>query len=188
MLPFPPRLRAPDYLSVNPLGTIPLLIDGATRITESVAACQFLAERHGPTSLVVRPDEADFGASLNWMSFGEATLTFPQAIVLRYRRFEAERGLSAVADDYARWFVSRLRAVDAALGEREFLCAGRFTVADISVGYALMLAEIGGFGERFSPTLLRYWQRLAERGAFRRAKDAQARAASEQGVDTAWPG
>ncbi|MBY0448515.1 MAG: glutathione S-transferase, partial [Hyphomonadaceae bacterium] len=31
MLPFPPRVRVPEYLEQNPLGTIPLLVDGPTR-------------------------------------------------------------------------------------------------------------------------------------------------------------
>ena len=34
MLPFPPRVFAKEYLALNPLGTIPLLIDGDTRMTE----------------------------------------------------------------------------------------------------------------------------------------------------------
>ena len=36
VLPFPPRARARDYLAINPLGTVPLLIDGGARLTESV--------------------------------------------------------------------------------------------------------------------------------------------------------
>ncbi|WP_395443671.1 glutathione S-transferase N-terminal domain-containing protein [Caulobacter sp. UC70_42] len=37
LLPFPPRFLAPEYLAQNPLGTIPLLIDAETRMTESAA-------------------------------------------------------------------------------------------------------------------------------------------------------
>jgi glutathione S-transferase len=40
MLPFPPRGLARSYLDVNPLGTIPLIVDGNTRMTESAAICQ----------------------------------------------------------------------------------------------------------------------------------------------------
>ena len=39
MLPFPPRAHARSYLELNPLGTVPLFIDGATRLTESAGIC-----------------------------------------------------------------------------------------------------------------------------------------------------
>src|ERR1700738_895484 len=90
MLPFPPRVLAREYLALNPLGTIPLLLDGDTRMTESAAISQYLVARHGPTPLSVDVDEPDFGAFLNWLHFGEATLTFPQTLVLRYTQIEAE--------------------------------------------------------------------------------------------------
>lgn len=62
MLPFPPRALAKPYLQLNPLGTVPLLVDGATRMTESAAICQYLAARSAPTSINVDPVESDFGA------------------------------------------------------------------------------------------------------------------------------
>ena len=49
---------------------------------------------------------------------------------------------------------------------REYLCAGRFTVADVSVGYALLLAEHLGLAERFTPSVAAYWERLKARPGF----------------------
>lgn len=185
MWPFPPRVHARDYLKTNPLGTVPAFFDGETRMTESAAICQYLATRHGPTPLAVGPGEADYGAWLNWLHFGEATLTFPQTLVLRYGRFEPEeRRLPQVVADYTRWFLARLRGIDAALADREHLCAGRFTVADISVGYALMLADMLDLGGEFPPAVAAYWQRLQARPGYRAALAAQARAAEAQGVST----
>jgi len=183
MLPFPPRVAAPDYLNVNPLGTIPTFFDGEMRMTESVAICQYLVSRYGPTPLAVDTSEPDFGPYLNWLYFGEATLTFPQTLVLRYARFEpAERRNAQVADDYSRWFLGRLRAVDALLAGGDFVCAGRFTAADVSVGYALMLGEHLGLDGRFPPAALAYWGRLQARPAYRRALAAQLAAAEAQGI------
>ena len=42
MLPFPPRVFAKEYLGINPLGTIPLMLDGEIRMTESAAIAQYL--------------------------------------------------------------------------------------------------------------------------------------------------
>jgi glutathione S-transferase len=173
LLPFPPRAKAPEYLQVNPLGTIPALIDGATFMTESAAIVQYLATRHGPSPLAVEVSDPAYGAWLNWLHFGEATLTFPQTLVLRYRRLEPGRAEPA-ADDYARWFLSRLKHVDRALaGGAEHLCAGRFTAADISVGYALLLADHLGLLEGAAAPVAAYWARLRARPAFQAAKRTQ---------------
>ncbi len=183
ILPFPPRALAREYLEINPLGTVPAMFDGELRMTESAAICQYLATRYAPTSLEVTAAEADYGAYLNWLHFGEATLTFPQTLVLRYARLEPEeRRQPQVAEDYSRWFLARLRNVESALADREFLCAQRFTAADVSVGYALMLADYLGLAPRFSDRVRAYWERLQRRDGFQRALAAQDCAAREQGV------
>jgi glutathione S-transferase len=183
VLPFPPRERQPSYLELNPLGTIPLFVDGQTRMTESVAICQYLCARNAPSPLAVGPGEPGFGAWLNFLHFGEATLTFPQTLVLRYSRFEPrERRLPQAAEDYAKWFHARLRTLEPLLSANQYLCAGRFTAADISVGYALLLATDAGLASRFKPAVAAYWARLQERPGYRRARAAEREAALAQGV------
>jgi glutathione S-transferase len=178
VMPFPPRYRAKEYMAVNPLGTIPALVDGDTFMTESAAIVQYLVTRYGPSPLAVEVGDAAYGAWLNWLHFGEATLTFPQTLVLRYRRFEPGKA-EVVADDYAKWFLARLRAVDRALQSADYLCAGRFTAADISVGYALLLAEQLRLDVEFTPAVAVYWARLQARPGFKAAKASQLRHAPE---------
>ncbi|MGJ4963432.1 glutathione S-transferase family protein [Bradyrhizobium sp. HKCCYLRH3061] len=183
MLPFPPRVLAKEYLAINPLGTIPLLIDGETKMTESSGICHYLGIKHGPTPLMVGPEEAAYGAFLNWMYFSDATLTFPQTLVLRYTQLEPEERRSPqVAADYAKWFLGRLRAVEAATANAEFLCAGRFTAADIVIGYALRLADTLGLSKEFGPNVAAYWARLQQRDGYQRARAAEQRAGVEQGI------
>jgi glutathione S-transferase len=184
MLPFPPRVLARDYLAINPLGTIPALIDGDLKMTESAAICQYLADRHGQGTLAVAPSDPEYGAYLNWLHFGEATLTFPQTLVLRYRRLEPGR-LPQAADDYAKWFLARARAVGPAL-DKGYICADRFTAADISMGYAFMLANQIGLGDDLPDPAKAYWARLQEEPSLARARAAQAEAAKAQGVATGW--
>ena len=174
VMPFPPRYRAKEFMAVNPLGTIPALEDGETFMTESAAIVQYLATKDGPSALSVEPGDPAYGAWLNWLHQGEATLTFPQTLVLRYRQFEPGKA-EVVADDYAKWFLARLRAVDRVVETGEFLCAGRFTAADISEGYALLLAAQLGLDAAFKPQTAAYWARLQDRPAFQAAKAAQVR-------------
>ena len=53
MLPFPPRVFAKEYLALNPLGTIPFMVDGETKMTESSGICHYLGMKYGPTPLMV---------------------------------------------------------------------------------------------------------------------------------------
>jgi glutathione S-transferase len=183
MLPFPPRALARQFLADNLLGTVPLLVDDDTRMTESAAICQYLAARHSPGQLDVPLTDPAHGAYLNWLHMGEATLTFPQTLVLRYTHLEPEeRKQPQVAEDYSRWFLARLKAMDAALQQQEFLCAGRFTAADVSVHYALMLASHLGLAAKFPDAVRRYHQQLEQRPAFQRALQAQHQAALDQGI------
>jgi glutathione S-transferase len=169
MMPFPPRFLHKEYMDVNILGTIPYLIDGEVEMTESVAMCQYLVEKYGPTDLKVNSDEADFHHYLNWLAHSDATLTFPQTVVLRYTLQEIGVADKA-AEGYRRWFVARLKLLEQTLGDREYLCSNRFTIADICVSYALFLAKSLGIEEAFKPNITRWTDMLFEREAFQKAK------------------
>jgi glutathione S-transferase len=172
IMPFPPRSRHAGYLDINPLGTVPTLVhDGAT-MTESSAMCQYLGERFGPTPLIVQPQDAAYADYLNWMYRSDATLTFPQTLVLRYSMLEPQdRRSPQVVEDYTKWFFARLRSVDIAVETQEYLCAGRFTAADIAVGFALVLADNLGLSAKFKPQTAAYFARLKSRPAFQRAME-----------------
>ena len=174
LMPFPPRFRFEGYREINPLGTVPaLLVDGAL-MTESSAIPHFLASRFGPSDLAVAAEEPDYARYLNFLHMGEATLTFPQTIHLRYTRLEPpERRVTQAAEDYALWFGSRLKNAEAMM-HGDYAAAGRFTMADISVGYAVMLALSIGLEEQVTSGMAAYLERLSQREGFQRAKAAQA--------------
>jgi glutathione S-transferase len=171
---FPPRATYPGYLDLNPMGTVPTFIDGETIMTESSGICQYLADKHGPTTLSLTVDEPEYGEYLNWLYRSDATLTFPQTLVLRYTRLEPEeRRIPQVVEDYSIWYWSRLRAVEAALEGKDFLVSNKFTIADISVGYALFLGVSLGLDERYKPNCKRYLKALMQRPGFKRAREKQ---------------
>ena len=168
MMPFPPRVFMKEYLDINILGTIPYMIDGDIKMTESVAISQYLVEKYGPTDLQVKPDEKDYPSYLNWLFHSDATLSFPQTVVLRYKLQEPGVADAAV-DGYSRWFVSRLKLLEKTLEDREYLCSDRFTIADICVSYAINLAEALEIEQAFKPNITRYTNMLFERDAFKRS-------------------
>lgn len=176
VLPFPPRAFHKLYFDINPLGTVPFLRDGETGMTESTAICQYLADRYAP-DFGVAISHPEYGAYLNWLHQSDATLTFPQALMLRYGVFEPdERKQPQVAEDYRAWYLARLRWLDHHLETRDWLVAGRFTVADIAVGYALYLGEFTGAASDYAPQTRAYLNRLKARDGFQRAVAHQTKA------------
>ena len=171
ILPFPPRVFNRDYLEVNPLGTVPYFVDGDTKMTESAGICQYLVDRYQQYDFGLRPDHPEYGAYLNWLHHSDATLTFPQTIAMRYYYLEPTPEKQAVADDYSRWFIARLRRLDQHLETHDYLVDGRFTIADIAVAYALYLGRALKLDDRYQPQTAAYLQRLMERPAFKRADE-----------------
>ena len=172
ILPFPPRAFQRAFLDINPLGTVPYFEDGGCSMTESAAICMYLIEKYGGNDLGLAPDHPDYAGYLNWLFQSDATLTFPLALVFRYSSLEPEdRRQPQVATDYAKWFLARLKRLNAHLETRSFLCDGRFTIADIAVGYALHFGAIIGFFDYYTPQVQAYLKRLRERDALRRALD-----------------
>lgn len=172
LLPFPPRVRAPEFKAVNPLGTIPAWVEDGVTMTESAAICQRIALG---TPLEVRPGEDGFLDYLNWLHRSDATLTFPQTIVLRYTRLEPpDRRLPQAGEDYRIWFLARMRSVETALADgRTFLVANRFTIADITVGYAMLLARNLGIADEIGEATHGWFDRLSARPGFIAAKARQ---------------
>ncbi|MGH8517745.1 MAG: glutathione S-transferase family protein [Panacagrimonas sp.] len=186
VLPFPPRAISKEYLGVNSLGTVPAFRDGDVFMTESSAISQYLADRNPAAGLSVDKSSPHYGDYLNFLHFGEATLTFPQTLVLRYGRFEPkERRQPQVVEDYTKWFLARLRRIGEVVRTRPYMCGDAFTVADISVGYALLLADTLGLRGHFPQGVGEYWDRLTAREGYVRAMAAQERAAIAAGISAA---
>lgn len=171
LVPFPPRVKTPEFLAVNPLGTLPYLVDGETKMSESIAILEYLLNRYDGGGLRVTPDEADYGSWLNWMHFGEASLANIQATILRYTLFLPKpQRLPVVGEDLSVFLQERLKVLDAGLQGKTYLCGERFTAADISVGYALLLSSLFGYQKNFTPTITAYFDRLQSRSAYQAAR------------------
>jgi len=169
VLPFPPRVLKKDFLAVNPLGTIPYFVDGESHLTESSAIGLYLVERYQRYDFGLEPSHPEYGDYLNWQFHSDATLTFPQTLVLRYGIFETlERRLPQVAKDYGKWFIARLGRLNKHMKDREFLCGNKFTVADVAIAYALYLGELIGLDKHYQPHVLDYLQRMTARPAFQK--------------------
>ncbi len=169
-LPFPPRRLQPDYFSVNPAGTVPAMVDGDRVMTESLAICEVLVARYGNTSLVVAPGDPERAVFLQWLWYGESTIMLPIGVMSRVERLKVPGpATDAILADARETFTVRLAPLERRLEGRDFLVAGRLTLADISVGFALHIATLFGVDAAFGPRTVAYRARLRSRPAFVKA-------------------
>jgi len=168
MMPFPPRVFHKEFLEINMLGTVPYLVDGDVKMTESVAMCQYIAEKYGPTDLLIDSSETDYPNYLNWLYHSDATLTFPQTVVMRYKLMEPGVADEAI-EGYSRWFVSRLKLLESELEGKDYLCSDRFSIADICVVYAIHLAKRLGIHQAMKPNITRWSDNLFQRKAYHKS-------------------
>ncbi|MEZ5651252.1 MAG: glutathione S-transferase family protein [Burkholderiaceae bacterium] len=164
-------MRSPEYLEkLHPLGRVPVLIDGDTKLFESGAIVEYLIERHGGGRLRPAVDSPDFAPYLQWLHYAEGMLMPQVNIIMVETRFLPPEKRHQPNVDRAQKLLSRmLVAVDAWLEGRDYL-AGEFSGADIMCGHAcLVSARLGGDVSAL-PNLQRYGQRLEAREALQRAR------------------
>ena len=158
-----------EFLAVNPGGFIPAIQDGDVTMVESIAIMEYLMARHGPTPLAPDPRDPTFPAYQQFLHLGEAGLAAAIYFVVGARNFapEAERH-NWSADQAQGVFDSRLGLVTRQLARSPYLAGESFTAADISVTYALQLAQRSG-GVVLGSAEQAYVARTNARPAYERA-------------------
>jgi glutathione S-transferase/3-isopropylmalate dehydratase len=168
----PSEFRKPseELAAINPLRTLPVLEDGPVKMVESIAIMLYVMGKHMPTPLAAGPNDPGRADWLQFLIMGEAGIGQALSTIVRARFLapEAEKRNWSVlaAEDVALkhydFVADRLRASD-------YLAADRFTMADISVGYTIGIAQMIGLGDRLPPSVIDYHKRLTERPAYQRA-------------------
>jgi len=135
--------KKPEYLRVNPGGKIPCIVDGDLTLTESMAINFYLAEKHGkdlmPTDVVQR------ARVYEWSFWAISNLQPLFITILQHSMVlpEAERDPKAI--EKARTLIPPyLELLEKSLTRKEYLVAGRFTVADLNVASVVGLAAMVG--------------------------------------------
>ena len=160
-----------EFLAVNPAGFIPAIQDGDVTMVESIAIMEYLMARYGPTPLSPDPHDPSFPAYQQFLHLGEAGLAASIYFVVGARHFapEAERH-NWSAGQALEVFESRLGLVTRQLARSPYLAGEAFTAADISVTYALQLAQRAG-GVTPGEVERAYIARTSGREAYKRAME-----------------
>ena len=150
--------RETNHLDHQPFGQVPYLAEGDLEMFESGAGLLHIA-RKSPALL---PCDAEGEAeTVQWTL---AALNSIELVTIPWWFLN----LSGDADNaLAGWMGKRLGQLENVLAEREWLAAGRFTVADLLMADVLRISAVRAFGDR--PATEAYVQRVTARPAFKKA-------------------
>jgi len=160
-----------EFLAINPAGFIPAIRDGDVTMVESIAIMEYLMARYGPTPLAPDPHNPAFPAYQQFLHLGEAGLAASIYFVVVSRNLASEAARQNWGARKAlEIFESRLGLVIRQLERSPYLAGETFTAADISVTYALELAQRGG-GIALGEAEQAYVARTSGREAYKRAME-----------------
>lgn len=161
--------QVPEFLALNPLGTVPVLVDGGVALRESHSIMRHLAATRRRTDLLPA-DTAPRAEVEAWMDWVAYEMTLPLRLgylggVLGLAPWNGP-GMDALGRaEYA----ARMGVLEAALARGgPYLAGPGLTLADIACGMAVhRWAAVKDGREAPTPALDAWMERLAERPGFR---------------------
>ena len=163
--------KRPEFLKRNPMGKVPLVLDGDVAVAETGAIFVYLADKYAPGRLAPRPEAPERADYLRWMFFAAGVME--PAYGQKFMNWE-------IPSSQAGWgsFDQMLAAVTQTVSAREWL-AGPFTAADSYVASTLRFGIMFGIVPKDGP-VAEYVARWAARPAVQRAAEIEARYTPQQ--------
>lgn len=158
------NMKSAEFLTLNPMGKVPVIKHGDTVITECAAICAYLADQFASEGLAPATDSSMRGTYYRWLFFAAGPLEMATTAKAYNWRLDAENAMSIGCGLYH----DTVNALETALAQGPYLCGEQFTAADVYVGSHI------SWGMRFDilekrPAFTAYLQRLQQRPAYIRA-------------------
>ncbi len=152
----------PDYLAMNPNGTVPTIVDGSNPpLWESGAILRYLANKYGKAPFW--PDDPVQRADVDrWAEWGKVSVqtNFSGPIFWKLVRTQPEQRDEQQLAAAVKHFEKFLTIADQRLSTRKFLVNDDFTLADIQFGHILFRYYDVDIKRSPLPELRRYYDQL----------------------------
>lgn len=153
-------MKTPDFLALNPMGKVPVLLHKGHVVTECAAVITYLADSF-PAAGLMPKDRAGF---YRWMFFGAGPFEAAVTNAALGVAVPPEKSGFVGYGSYDRI----LDALETTLSARDWLAGDAFSAADLylgsQIGYGLMFGSLPQ-----KPAFIAYWDRMKNRPACLRA-------------------
>jgi GST-like protein len=129
-----------EYVSVNPNGKVPAIIDGDAVVFDSNAILLYLAEKTGR----FLPEPSQRGELLSWLMFMASGIGPYSGQAVHFRHFAPEQQEYAV-NRYDYEVERHYRILDARLADQPYVLGTTYTIVDMALwGWARLIPHVMG--------------------------------------------
>ena len=157
------EFESADFLQLNPMGRVPVLVTDDGAISESGAICAYLADRYLDKGLAPQISSPARARYQQWMYFADATLERIQSRMMIIEDIPASELRTEKEETLFRDLEASLAALDQTLTKDSFLISNRFSAADIAVSYQLywcgLWSELNAVIQKY-PSVTSYLDRM----------------------------
>jgi glutathione S-transferase len=164
--------RTPEFLAINPMGKLPVILHRGVVVTESAAICTYLADAFPSAGLAPAVGDPARATYLRWMFFGAGCLE--PAFVDRLLKRPAERSSALGYGSYE----DTLDTLEKALQPGPFILGDRFSAADVYLGSEIQWGLATKTLEP-RPAFTAYLERATARPAHKRVLEQNERLAAQ---------
>ena len=174
LLDYGTTMKAPDYLTINPMGKVPAVRHGSTIVTEGAAICAYLADAFPHAGLAPAPGSVERGSYYRWLFFGAGPVEM--AVTNHYNKWDptAEQQAMVGYGSYDRV----LDVLEQLVARGPYLLGERFSAVDVYTGSQIIWGTQFGTMEK-RPGFEEYVALVTAREAYQRAKATDARLIAE---------
>ena len=156
----------PEYLAMNPNGTVPTIKDGDFTLWESNSVIQYLAMKYAPEPLF-GDDLETFASASRWMDWeGNMFLPHQHTLVMHLVRLPPEERDPAQVEGARQALLRPLKIIDSQLAKTSFISGERFTMGDIPIGIRVHRWFLFDLETPDFPNLTRWYEVIRQRPGF----------------------
>ncbi len=162
----------PNFRDMNPLGRVPVMLDGHSPVFDSGAMLEYLLERFDKDNRFSPPRGSnEWRDYVQWMHGAETFLApVTQYAHHTFIRAEADR-VPMMATEGKATALENLQYLNQVLSARAYIAGARFSAADIMLGWGLLLMKRIGLIDGIE-NVEKYITTLEKRPAVRRISSA----------------
>ena len=157
----------PEYRAMNPMGRVPVLVDGEMQMFESAAILRYLCAAYGSEEFWPR-DPTRRAPLDTWAEWGKGTFTEAVLEIFVYDvRLDPATRDPQILSSASERLIALAQMLDDRIADGPWLGGDDFTFADISCGHILHRFYSLAWDRPVLKNLDRYFERLQSRPAYR---------------------